>query len=38
VNPSPGLTETSTVPMAIEAAGKSLGTVFAELIGRAISR
>ncbi|MEU4248487.1 D-alanine--D-alanine ligase [Amycolatopsis sp. NPDC026612] len=38
VNPSPGLTETSTVPMAIEAAGKSLGAVFAELIARAISR
>ncbi|UJW34197.1 D-alanine--D-alanine ligase [Saccharothrix sp. AJ9571] len=38
VNLSPGLTETSTVPMAIEAGGGSLGTVFAELIDRAISR
>jgi len=38
VNSSPGLTETSTVPMAIEAAGTSLGAVFADLITRAISR
>ena len=38
VNLSPGLTETSTVPMSIEAAGKSLGGVFSELISRAIAR
>lgn len=38
VNLSPGLTETSTVPMAIEASGGSLGEVFAELVDRAIDR
>lgn len=38
VNLSPGLTETSTVPMAIEAAGATLGSVFADLVGRAVSR
>ncbi|WP_116043017.1 D-alanine--D-alanine ligase family protein [Amycolatopsis palatopharyngis] len=38
VNPSPGLTETSTVPMAVEASGTSLGAVFAELVSRAITR
>ncbi|MFI7122459.1 D-alanine--D-alanine ligase [Amycolatopsis sp. NPDC049868] len=38
VNPSPGLTETSIVPVAIEAAGATLGSVFAGLVGRAISR
>lgn len=38
VNSSPGLTETSTVPMALEAAGTSLGKVFDELIGRAAGR
>ncbi|GAA1250727.1 D-alanine--D-alanine ligase [Prauserella halophila] len=38
VNSSPGLTETSTVPMALEAAGTSLGKVFDELIGRAVGR
>ncbi|GAA1966432.1 D-alanine--D-alanine ligase [Amycolatopsis minnesotensis] len=35
---SPGLTETSTVPMAVEASGESLGAVFAALVDRAISR
>lgn len=35
---SPGLTETSIVPMAMESAGTSLGEVFAELIKRAIAR
>lgn len=35
---SPGLTETSTVPMAIEASGASLGAVFADLVARAIRR
>ncbi|RZQ65004.1 D-alanine--D-alanine ligase family protein [Amycolatopsis suaedae] len=38
VNLSPGLTETSTVPMAIEAHGESLGSVFAELVKRAVAR
>ncbi|WP_216212274.1 D-alanine--D-alanine ligase family protein [Amycolatopsis aidingensis] len=38
VNPSPGLTETSTVPMAVEAAGTTLGAVFADLVARAIRR
>lgn len=38
VAPSPGLTETSTVPMAMESAGTSLGAVFADLISRAIAR
>lgn len=38
VNLSPGLTETSTVPMAVEAAGKSLGSVFADLVARAVAR
>ncbi|RCW47225.1 D-alanine-D-alanine ligase [Halopolyspora algeriensis] len=38
VNVSPGLTETSLLPMAIDAADRSLGTTFAELIERAIAR
>jgi D-alanine-D-alanine ligase len=38
VNLSPGLTETSTVPMAMEASGTSVGEVFTELVGRAIQR
>jgi len=38
VNLSPGLTETSTVPMAVEASGASLGEVFADLVDRAIRR
>lgn len=38
VNPSPGLTETSLLPMAIEAAGRSLGDIYAALIERALSR
>ena len=38
VNVSPGLTETSLLPMAIEASGRSLGEVFATLVERAISR
>jgi D-alanine-D-alanine ligase len=32
VNVSPGLTETSLLPMAVEAAGRSLGDVFAGLL------
>lgn len=38
VNSSPGLTETSTVPMAIECSGTSLGAVFRDLVARAIER
>lgn len=38
VNSSPGLTETSTVPMAMESSGTSIGATFAELISRAITR
>lgn len=38
VNVSPGLTETSLLPMAVEAAGRSLGDVFAGLVTRALSR
>jgi D-alanine-D-alanine ligase len=38
VNVSPGLTETSLTPMAIEAAGRSLGEVYAGLVERALSR
>jgi D-alanine-D-alanine ligase len=38
VNVSPGLTETSLLPMAVEAAGGSLGEIYAGLIERAVSR
>jgi D-alanine-D-alanine ligase len=38
VNVSPGLTETSLLPMAVEAAGRSLGDVFAGLVDRALAR
>lgn len=38
VNVSPGLTETSLLPMAVEAAGQSLGDVFAGLVERALIR
>ncbi|MFN2494891.1 MAG: D-alanine--D-alanine ligase [Pseudonocardiaceae bacterium] len=38
VNVAPGLTETSLLPMAIEADGTELGTVFAELVERAVAR
>ncbi|MGH3794858.1 MAG: D-alanine--D-alanine ligase family protein [Pseudonocardiaceae bacterium] len=38
VNVAPGLTETSLLPMAIESDGADLGTVFAELIERAVAR
>ncbi|HEU5473123.1 MAG TPA: D-alanine--D-alanine ligase [Actinophytocola sp.] len=38
VNSSPGLTETSLLPMAIEAAGRSLGDIYAGLTERAIAR
>lgn len=38
VNVSPGLTETSLLPMAIDAAGRSIGDVFATLVERALTR
>jgi D-alanine-D-alanine ligase len=38
VNVSPGLTETSLLPMAVEASGRSLGDVFASLVERAVAR
>lgn len=38
VNLSPGLTETSTVPMAVEASGKSIGEIYRNLIERAVKR
>lgn len=38
VNLSPGLTETSTVPMAVESAGEALGDIYRRLIDRAVSR
>jgi D-alanine-D-alanine ligase len=38
VNVSPGLTETSLLPMAVEAAGESLGEIYARLVERAVTR
>ncbi|PRW63474.1 D-alanine--D-alanine ligase family protein [Actinopolyspora mortivallis] len=38
VNVSPGLTNTSLLPMAVEAAGRTLGDVFSGLVERAIVR
>ncbi|WP_199440597.1 D-alanine--D-alanine ligase family protein [Umezawaea beigongshangensis] len=38
VTVSPGLTETSLLPMAAEAAGESLGEIYAALIERAVTR
>ncbi|GLY67532.1 D-alanine--D-alanine ligase family protein [Amycolatopsis taiwanensis] len=38
VNSSPGLTETSTVPMAVACSGTSLGALFGDLVSRAIQR
>lgn len=38
VNLSPGLTETSTVPMAVESAGHALGDIYSRLIDRAVAR
>jgi D-alanine-D-alanine ligase len=38
VNSSPGLTETSLLPMAIEVAGRSLGDIYAGLVERAVER
>jgi D-alanine-D-alanine ligase len=37
-NSSPGLTETSLLPMAAEVAGRSLGDIYAGLIERAVAR
>ena len=38
VNVAPGLTETSTVPLAVHAAGLELGTLVRELLGAAVAR
>lgn len=38
VNLSPGLTETSTMPMAVEASGGSLGEIYANLVEQAVKR
>ncbi len=38
VNVSPGLTETSMLPMSVEAAGEDLGGVYSQLIEQAIAR
>ena len=38
VNVSPGLTETSLLPMAADAAGRSLGEIYAGLVERAVTR
>ncbi|MCP2168960.1 D-alanine--D-alanine ligase family protein [Goodfellowiella coeruleoviolacea] len=38
VNVSPGLTETSLLPMAVEASGRSLGEIYAGLVDRAVAR
>jgi D-alanine-D-alanine ligase len=38
VNVSPGMTETSLLPLAVEAAGLELGEVCATLLARAATR
>lgn len=38
VNLSPGLTETSTLPMAVETSGKSIGAIYSHLIEHAVKR
>jgi D-alanine-D-alanine ligase len=38
VNVAPGLTETSTVPLSVDAAGLELGTLMAELVDVAVRR
>jgi D-alanine-D-alanine ligase len=38
VNVTPGMTETSTLPMALDAAGRALGAVCRELLGQAAAR
>jgi len=37
-NTSPGMTETSLVPMAVHAAGRSVGTLLRDLLEQAVSR
>jgi len=38
VNVSPGMTETSLLPMAVQAAGMDLGEVLAQIVRRAADR
>ncbi len=38
VNVAPGLTETSTVPLSVQAAGLELGALMASLVGAAVAR
>jgi D-alanine-D-alanine ligase len=38
VNVAPGLTETSTVPLAVQAAGLDLGDLIADLVNQAVTR
>ena len=38
VNVAPGLTETSTVPLSVQAAGLDLGQLMADLVGAAVAR
>ena len=38
VNVAPGLTETSTVPLSVEAAGLDLGRLMADLVEEAVAR
>jgi D-alanine-D-alanine ligase len=38
VNVSPGMTETSLLPLAVQAAGLDLGKVLATLVGRTVAR
>jgi D-alanine-D-alanine ligase len=38
INVSPGMTETSLLPLAVQAGGLDFGTVLATLVGRAIAR
>lgn len=38
VNVSPGLTETSMLPMSVEAAGEDLGSVYSQLVEQVIAR
>jgi D-alanine-D-alanine ligase len=38
VNVAPGLTETSTVPLSVQAAGLDLGALVADLVRRAAGR
>jgi D-alanine-D-alanine ligase len=38
VNIAPGMTETSLVPQAIEAAGLNVGGVFSDLVTQAVTR